>query len=186
MRSKTDKTPFVLRIVLHRKKDNLLGPYFQCFGSNHAKNDNPVCMFSSMSKLVLFTIDMSVRSKFLHYYCCVVKKCFIHWQLHYAVPFPISLLIWFQIITQPPQHEKESFIGGRQKWAYINNPISSRNMCCATLSQLDSSYNRWARLPRRRFVSSSDRNTIFVCFREGVIVYGSDSLTGIWQLLIKR
>ena len=50
--------------------------------------------------------------------------------LHYAVPFPISLLIWFQIITQPPQHEKESFIGGRQKWAYIinviNNPISCR------------------------------------------------------------
>ena len=106
--------------------------------------------------------------------------------LHYAVPFPISILIWFQIITQPQQHEKESFTGGRQKWAYINNPISSRNMCCATLSQLDSSYNRWARLPRRRFVSSSDRNTIFVCFREGVIVYGSDSLTGIWQLLIKR
>ena len=48
------------------------GPYFQCLDSNHVKNDNLVCMYTAMSKLVLFTIELSV-----------VKKCFIHRQLHY-------------------------------------------------------------------------------------------------------
>ena len=39
------------------------GPYFQCFGSNHVKNDNLVCMYTAMSVI---------------YHLSVVKKYFTH------------------------------------------------------------------------------------------------------------